>query len=333
MRLYNIYDQRTLKQKLEQEAQDRFVLSFYRYDTIESPQAFRDELYKTLSSIKTLGRIYIAKEGINAQISIPNNQYDALRVAVDSFHYLKNIYFNCSVMGKQNAFLKLTIKCRQKIVNDGLENLNLNLTKQNNYVTPQELNNMLNSEDMIIIDLRNHYESEVGHFQKAVRLPVANYREAIKKLLASLKDKQDKKILLYCTGGIRCEKASVYLKNQGFRKVFQLKGGIISYFREVIENNLTSLFIGKNFVFDQRLGEKISKEIISNCYTCGRRSDDHTNCANQECHILMIQCKKCFNQYKNCCSEECREICELPEGIQKVLRRKKNCQRTISDRQ
>ncbi len=326
MRPYNIYDKHTLKKKLEEETQDRLVLSFYRYITIESPQNFRDKLYEALSKIKTLGRIYVAKEGINAQVSILSNQYDSLRETIDSFHYLESVYFNRSVMGKKNAFLKLTIKCRQKIVNDGLENFTLSVTKQKNYVTPQELNDMLGSENILTIDLRNYYESEVGYFQEAVHLSATTYREGIKKLPSLLKGKQDQKILLYCTGGIRCEKASAYLKDQGFRDVFQLKGGIINYFREVIENKLTSLFVGKNFVFDQRLGEKISKEIISNCYICGGVSDEHTNCANKECHILMIQCVKCFEKYKGCCSEECQEICELPEGIQKVLRRKKkNC--------
>ncbi len=322
MHLHNIYSSSILENKLREEAYTRIILSFYRYITIKYPKQFRDELYKSLFNIKTLGRIYIANEGINAQISIPENCYGLLRKVIDSFESLKSIYFNRSVIGRDDAFLKLKIKYRKKIVNDDFKKFDISRIEQNDYVVPEEFNRLLTLDDTVVIDLRNNYESEIGHFKKAICLPVKTYREALKELPLALDNKQDKTILLYCTGGIRCEKANIYLKDQGFSKVYQLRGGIINYFREVIENNLPSLFIGKNFVFDQRLGEKISKGTISYCHQCNELSDDYTNCANEQCHCLMIQCSKCAEKYKKCCSNECRELFELPKGIQKLLRQK-----------
>ena len=328
MRNYNIYSKDILEKRIREEVHPRVVVSFYRYTRIQEPQLFRDELYQKLFDIRVLGRIYIAREGVNAQLSVPENHYPFLRKLVDSWECLKGVYFNRSVDSRQDAFLKLKIKCRKKIVNDGLgEHLNgceggeTGDAGGDDHLTPEEFNRRLNSKKTIAVDLRNHYESEVGRFQNAVCLPADNYRNGLKKLPALLNGKEDHDILLYCTGGIRCEKASVHLKNQGFKKVHQLKGGITSYFREVLEKNLPSRFIGKNFVFDRRLGEKISSDVIAHCHICGEPSDEHTNCANEECHILMIQCEGCKKKYKGCCSEECREIYELPEAIQKLLRR------------
>lgn len=351
MRLHNVYSKEILTRKLEEEAVPRNVLSFYRYIKIQSPEELRDLLYQKLFALNVLGRIYMAQEGINAQVSVPQNKYEHFRQAIDSFDVLRGVDFNLSPVAENPgnfknhehrfSFLKLKIKCRKKIVNDGLgdkdesqtqivdvnfdHNLLYDTDKRGTFLTPQEFNQALSKENSVVIDLRNHYESEVGHFENAVCLENETYRESLKNLPERLKGQEEKQLLLYCTGGIRCEKASLYLKECGFRDVNQLKGGIVSYLREVQESDLPSRFIGKNFVFDERRGEKISSDVISSCHLCGKPSDRHTNCENKECHVLMIQCEDCQNQYDGCCSEECFEINQLPESIQKIIRKgKKN---------
>ncbi len=126
---------------------------------------------------------------------------------------------------------------------------------------------------------------------------------------------------MYCTGGIRCEKASAYFKHQGFKNVYQLEGGIINYAKQIQEEGLESKFIGKNFVFDHRLGERITDDIVSQCHQCGKPCDNHTNCENEGCHLLFIQCDECKAAMENCCSDECREIIHMPLVEQVKLRR------------
>ena len=126
---------------------------------------------------------------------------------------------------------------------------------------------------------------------------------------------------MYCTGGIRCEKASAYILHRGFKNVFHLEGGIINYANEVKEKGLPNKFKGKNFVFDDRLGERISEEIIAKCHQCGKPADTHTNCINGACHLLFIQCEECAKKYEGCCSKECQDFIHLPEEEQKELRK------------
>jgi UPF0176 protein len=133
--------------------------------------------------------------------------------------------------------------------------------------------------------------------------------------------KSDKKLVMYCTGGIRCEKASAYFKHKGFEQVYQLEGGIIEYARQVEAQGLDNKFRGKNFVFDDRRAERISEEVIAVCHQCGAPCDTHVNCANEACHLLFIQCENCATEHQGCCSKECEDIIELPETEQKRLRR------------
>ena len=136
-----------------------------------------------------------------------------------------------------------------------------------------------------------------------------------------MKGNEDKNIIMYCTGGIRCEKASAFMLHKGFKNVFHLEGGIINYARQIREKGLESKFIGKNFVFDERLGEKITEDVIAKCHQCGKPSDTHTNCKNDGCHLLFIQCEECSVKFDGCCSEECKEIYHLPEEQQKEIRK------------
>ena len=324
MRLRNIYSKDILEKKIKEENFKRINLSFYRYITIENTLSFRNDLYKALESIHVLGRIYIANEGINAQFNVPEHHIEKLKEIIDSFPELKNMYLNYGIEHQNESFLKLIIKCKKKIVADGLDDSKFNTLDKGNYLTAKEFNKAIEDENTIVVDLRNHYETEVGHFEKAICPDTDTFQEELKLVPELLKDKKDKKILLYCTGGIRCEKSSAYLKHLGFKDVNQLKGGIITYFKEVIEEGLPSKFKGKNFVFDQRRGEKISSEIISECHQCGAKCDIHTNCANDDCHLLFLQCEECKIKFENCCSNKCNEIIHLPIEEQKRIRKGKS---------
>jgi len=197
------------------------------------------------------------------------------------------------------------------------------MNKKGKYVDTKQFNELTNDPDTIVVDMRNHYEYEVGHFENAIEIPSDTFREQLPMAADMLKNNKDKNIIMYCTGGIRCEKASAYMLHNGFKNVFHLEGGIINYANTVQKENLPNKFKGKNFVFDDRLGEKIGNEIISHCHQCGIPCDEHTNCKNDGCHLLFIQCKDCSKKYDSCCSEECKSIYNMPEGEQKELRKGK----------
>ena len=287
---------------------------------------FRDYLFQMWECLGVLGRIYIASEGINAQLSLPAKNIYLLKKILDEISFLKNVRLNIAIEHDNQSFLKLKIKIRDKIVADGLGNDEYDLKNNGIHVNASEFNELLNDKNTIAIDMRNHYESEIGHFEGANLPDVDTFRESLPIINKKYsKHKKDKKILMYCTGGIRCEKASAYLMQNGYEKVYQLEGGIIEYTRQVKSQDIQNKFIGKNFVFDNRRSERISQKIISKCHQCGSKCDDHVNCNNEACHLLFIQCEKCRIKYSGCCSTDCEEIYQLPLDDQKKLRKgKKN---------
>ena len=319
--LFNKYSKEDLLRKLEQEDDHRTVISFYQYSQLKDPHFFRDILYKRLSELGVLGRIYVAKEGINAQISVTNKNIDLLRDELYNIEFLNGIRLNYAIENKDDSFLKLIVKVRDKIVADGLNDESFDVTNKGVHLNAQEFNELTKKPDTILVDMRNHYESEVGHFKNAICPDVDTFRDELPLVVDMLKDKKDKDIVMYCTGGIRCEKASAYLKHVGFSKVYQLNGGIIEYARQCKNNGLENRFIGKNFVFDERLGERITDDVIANCHQCDQPADEHTNCANDACHILFIQCDSCKEKYQGCCSQECYDFIQLPFEKQKELRK------------
>jgi UPF0176 protein len=218
------------------------------------------------------------------------------------------------------SFYKLTIKVRPRIVADGLEEGSYDLKKSGKHLQAIEFHETVGQNDVFVVDMRNHYESEVGRFENAY-IPDANtFRDAIHMVAENFSNAKDKKFLLYCTGGIRCEKASAYLIKKGFNNVFQLQGGIIEYARQIKKAGEKSKFIGKNFVFDERLGETIDGSVIAHCHQCGNPCDSHINCANDDCHMLFIQCAECKEKYQGCCSNECRDVLSLPSDARKKNR-------------
>jgi UPF0176 protein len=323
MKLHNTIDKRLLREQLQADSRERLTLSFYKYHHLEDPQAFRDQLFIAWSNLGVLGRTYVAKEGINAQISVPKEHFDDFRAQLDSIDFLKGIRLNIAVDDNGKSFFKLKILNRKKLVADGLDDSTFDVTKPGQHLDADSFNQLASDPESIIVDMRNHYESEVGHFQNAVCPDVDTFREELQVIEDLMKGKEDKNLLLYCTGGIRCEKASAWMKHKGFKNVFQLEGGIIHYARQVREQGIENKFIGKNFVFDERLGERISHDIISNCHQCGKPCDTHTNCSNDACHLLFLQCEECKHKFHGCCSAECATVIHLPAEEQARLRKGK----------
>lgn len=268
-----------------------------------------------------LGRIYVANEGINAQISVPTHNIELFRAYLYSIEPLNNLRLNIAVDDDGKSFFVLDVKVRKKIVADGIDDPAFDMANKGKYVNAEQFNQLTEDPGTVVVDMRNYYEYEVGHFQNAIEIPSDTFRDQLPMAVDMLKDKKDTNIIMYCTGGIRCEKASAYMLHQGFKNVFHLEGGIINYAKQVKDKGLPTKFIGKNFVFDDRLGERITEDIIAHCHQCGKAADTHTNCKNDGCHLLFIQCEECARTFEGCCSKDCQDTIHLPGERRKALRK------------
>ena len=326
MQLYNKLSAKERSSLIEKAGNRRITLSFYKYHQIRNTSLFRDYLYLMWEKLDVLGRIYIASEGINAQLSVPSQNFKAFKTKLDTVEFLKEIRLNVAIEQDNFSFLKLKVKIRKNIVADGLSENSFDLSNNGKHVNASEFNSLTDDPNTLLIDMRNHYESEIGHFEGAILPDVDSFRESLPIIEKKFeKHKKSKNIVMYCTGGIRCEKASAFLKHKGYEKVYQLDGGIIEYARQVDQDKINNKFLGKNFVFDHRRSETVSEKIIANCHQCGEKCDTHINCENEACHLLFIQCEKCAKEYNNCCSEECYNVNSLTVEDQKKLRKgKKN---------
>jgi len=325
MQLYNKLSAQERAQLLDEAGEDRLTLSFYQYAKIGNPELFRNHLFLAWDALEVLGRIYVANEGINAQLSVPAKRFQEFKSFIDQIYFLEGVRLNIAIEHDVKSFLKLKVKVRDKIVADGLDDDTFDVTQKGVHVDAEKFNNLLNDPNTVLVDMRNHYESEIGHFKGAITPDVDTFRDSLDIIEEDLKEhKEDKNLVMYCTGGIRCEKASAYYKHRGFKNVFQLEGGIIEYARQVENLELENKFIGKNFVFDHRRSEKISEEVIAKCHQCGKACDTHINCANEACHLLFIQCEECAAKTDTCCSDHCQEVNALPYEEQKALRKGKH---------
>jgi UPF0176 protein len=322
MQLYNTLSAIERAALIEEAGKERLTISFYTYAHIGNTDLFRNHLFIHWNEMDVLGRIYVAQEGINAQLSVPAENFNIFKEHIDSISFLENVRLNIAIEQDNLSFLKLKVKVRNKIVADGLNDNSFDVTNKGIHVDAERFNELIEDPDTVLVDMRNHYESEIGHFKNAVTPDVDTFRDSLDIIERDLADhKKDKKLVMYCTGGIRCEKASAYYKHKGFEQVYQLEGGIIEYARQVENKNLENKFRGKNFVFDHRRGERISNDVISNCHQCGEACDEHVNCANEACHLLFIQCKSCAEKMNECCSDACKAVHELPFEEQKALRK------------
>lgn len=319
--LHNRVNNEELKKLMLAETEPRTTVSFYKYFPVADPASFRNELYVKFNELKIFGRIYIAQEGINAQMSVPASNYDKFKETLyGAAPELNGIRLNIALDDDGKSFWALRMKVRPKIVADGIEDPNFDPAKTGKYLKAKEYNELSAQPDTIIVDMRNHYEYEVGHFENAIEVPSDTFRDQLPLAVDMLKDKRDKNIIMYCTGGIRCEKASAYMLHNGFKNVFHVEGGIIEYARKAKAENLPVKFKGKNFVFDERLGERITDDVIAECHICGVPCDTHTNCKNDGCHLLFIQCEACAAKYEGCCSEDCKDEKNMPEDEQRERR-------------
>ena len=318
----NLFNKLSKQQGLDLLTKEKFsrtTISFYKYIILNSPKELRDKIYSDWSNLNVLGRIYLANEGINAQLSVPDHNLTNFKENIRS--YFGSISIKKGVEDDGKSFFKLIIKVKRKIVADGLDSKTFDVTNVGNHLNASEWNQAMDN-GAIVVDMRNHYESEIGRFNGAICPETETFKQELPVVKKILKGKEQQQILLYCTGGIRCEKASAYLKGAGFKNVNQLHGGIIDYARQLNEDpKLENKFQGKNFVFDERRSERISEDIISFCHQCGTPCDIHVNCKNVNCNLLFIQCSRCKEKYKNCCSKKCIEVLNLTSEQQKKLRK------------
>jgi UPF0176 protein len=319
--LHNRVNRRELKQRILESNEVRMTVSFYKYHPIPNPQLFRDHIYMEWSKVGLLGRIYVAEEGINAQVSIPETKLEAFKDALNEIDFLQNLRLNIAIEDDGKSFFALTIKVREKVVADGLDDPTFNPSNTGAYLDARAVNEMIEKGGATLVDMRNHYEYEVGRFQNAMEVPSETFREQLPKAIELLEGKQEENIIMYCTGGIRCEKATAWMRHNGFKNVFHVEGGIINYAKQAKEQGLESKFLGKNFVFDERLGERITEDVLAHCHQCGAPSDNHINCANDACHLLFIQCDVCASKFEKCCSKKCTDFIQLPEEEQIMLRK------------
>lgn len=281
------------------------VIAYYVVEEIADPHKIIKEHRKFLESIDSKGRIYIGPQGVNAQISLATSDVQKY------LDYLKedSLYDSAEIKIHEDCnhrFAKLIVKYREEIVALGMP---VDISNRGTYITPKEWEAKLDQKDenTIIIDVRNNYESEVGHFEGALKPDKKTFREFIEyadKLAESVEDKDKKTVLMYCTGGIRCEFYSPIMKERGFDNVFQLKGGVIGYGL----NQGKKHWRGKLFVFDDRLVVPISPdndEIISKCKFCNKLTDIFYNCANMDCNDLFLSCFECAKEHSGCCGTTC----------------------------
>ncbi|MBT3664784.1 rhodanese-related sulfurtransferase [bacterium] len=322
-KLYNKKSKDILIENLEAETFNRITCSFYNYIKINSPFDFRNKLYSLFHTLNIFGRIYVADEGINAQISVPSHNWAKFLKTISEISELSDVQIKKAI-SEGISFYKLVVKVKKEIVAYRIPKNKYNMKIIGKHLSTEQFNSAINKEQTTIIDMRNIYESEVGKFKNAEIPQVEKSKDLLPEVRRMLKGREHHQVLLYCTGGIRCEKASSFLINEGIENVKQLKGGIIQYAHDIKKNGVKSKFIGKNFVFDARLGERVSDDIISNCHICNKSSDIHRDCKNDACHILFIQCQECERDLNGCCSDKCKEIASLPIETQKDLRKNRN---------
>ena len=320
-KLYNQKSKDLLVKKLESEDFNRTTCSFYKYVTIVDPITFRDKIYEEFDNLEILGRVYIAEEGMNAQISVPDKNWGLFLKLINSIRLLYDVDIKTAI-NDGISFYKLIVKVKKEIVAYNIPKNKCNMDVVGEHLNTKQFNEAIENSNTTVIDMRNIYESEVGQFISAEIPQVEKSKDLLPEVRRMLKGREHHQVLLYCTGGIRCEKASSFLINEGIKNVKQLQGGIIQYAHDIKKEGLESKFVGKNFVFDARLGERVTEDIISTCHLCGEKSDSHKDCKNDACHILFIQCSKCDEKLNGCCSKECKKIASLP--IDEQIKYRKN---------
>ncbi len=278
------------------------ILLYYCYSQIENPEDFREKHHLFCIENNILGRIIIASEGLNGTVSGTKEACAKYMQALRDDPRFAKIDFKIEE-SEGHAFQKLHVRVKSEIVHSGLEHINPN-QKTGIHLEPAAFKAMKDQEDVVILDVRSNYEHSLGHFKNALTLDIENFRDFPEKV-KELEHLKDKKILTYCTGGIKCEKASAFLLEQGFEQVYQLHGGIIKYGIEAGGED----FEGKCYVFDGRVSTQVNTvnpKVISKCYVCGTTSDRMVNCANPSCNNHVPICEKCGWEMEGACTDACK---------------------------
>jgi UPF0176 protein len=279
------------------------VLLYYCYSTIEDPEKFREEHHLFCIENGILGRIIIASEGLNGTVSGTSEACDLYMATLKADPRFAHIDFKVEEQD-DHTFQKLHVRVKPEIVHSGLQQINPNV-RTGVHLEPEEFKKLKDAEDVVILDVRSNYEHSLGKFKNALTLDIENFREFPEKV-KELEHLKDKKILTYCTGGIKCEKASAFLLEQGFENVYQLHGGIIKYGIEAGGED----FEGKCYVFDNRVAvdvNKVNPKVLSQCHVCGTKSDRMVNCANPVCNLHVPICEECGWKLDGACSDDCKE--------------------------
>lgn len=282
------------------------ILLYYKYIDIRYPEAIRKWQHKLCTDLGLKGRILIAHEGINGTVGGSDEGITAYIAAMNDHALFKDIDFKESP-GDADHFPRLRIAVRREIVSLGLDTNLINARNGGKHLTPAQAHELMaqKPEDLVLLDGRNWYESQVGTFKDAITPNTENFRDFPAYIDQNLEQFKDKQVLMFCTGGIRCERASAYLKSKSVTKeVYQIQGGIHRY----IEQFPDGFFRGKNYVFDGRVAVKANEDVLSSCYLCKKTCDDYTNCVNASCNLQFVACKPCLEQTDNTCSTTCLDL-------------------------
>ena len=277
------------------------IILFYQFADIENPEDFIENQLSFCTNQGLLGKILVAKEGINGSLSGSKEQIEKYKEYLSAQDQFADINFKEEI-STFHPFKKMIVKQKKEIIRMDQD---LDLNKRGKYISPKELKELYESdEEFIIFDTRNNYESDVGKFKNAITPDIDTFRD-FPEALKSLEDKKDKKIITYCTGGIRCEKATSYMIQEGFTNVYQLENGIINFCQQFPN----TYWEGKCFVFDQRLLSHVDPdaEPIAKCVHCNQSCDRYKNCKNPTCDDFIVICESCGQEYNGCCSEKCVE--------------------------
>ena len=272
------------------------VILFYKFAEIVDTKEFVEKLLSFCIDLEIKGRIIIAKEGINGSVSGTPEKINLFKEYLTSFKKFKDISFK-EESCLSHPFKRMVVKLKKEIITFGEE---VDMNQTGIYLSPKEFLEMYNDEEVVFLDARNNYESKVGKFKNSLTPNISSFKQ-FKNIVDEIKEHKDKKIVMYCTGGIRCEKASSFLKQKGFEKVYQLKDGILNFIKEFPDK----AWEGKCFVFDKRLLSSDSE--LSPCFVCGEQTDFHDICSNKNCTNLISLCSSCYYSRRECCSSSCKE--------------------------
>ena len=279
------------------------VISFYKYVKIEDPEVLMKGHLNWCLENGLKGKVYLAKEGISGSIFGDDELTRKYKNYLKGYKIFEDIWFK-ETPTDSVAFSKMHVRVKEEIVNSGLRSTKLEHTAPK--LTPEQLLKFYeDKKDFVIVDARNWYESKIGKFKNAITPQITHFREW-PKVVESLSEYKDKTIVTYCTGGIRCEKASAYMREQGFKDVYQIDGGILNYILQFPD----TYWEGGMFVFDDRrvFEPNTNAELMftANCHFCGKPTSYHINCHNIDCDNIIVSCHDCKVEKEYCCSDECR---------------------------